>query len=120
VKHTVVIAEDERIVAEDLKAAIEESGYTVTSIVSTGEEAIQIARESNPDLFFMDIMLSGEINGIEAARNITEEHNIPVIFCTAYNDLTTIREAATVEAFDFIKKPFNTEMIRHTLEHLFS
>lgn len=119
-KHTIVIAEDERITAEDLRTTIEDIGYSVISVVSTGEEAIQIAEDQKPDLFFMDIMLSGMIDGIEAARKITQIYNIPVIFCTAYNDPATIREAATVDAFDFINKPFQREMIKHTLEHFFS
>lgn len=119
-KRTIVIAEDERIAAEDLKATIEEIGYDVISIVSTGEEAIEIAADKKPDLFFMDIMLSGMIDGIEAARKITQDHNIPVIFCTAYNDPATIREAATVDAFDFINKPFHRDMVKHSLEHFFS
>ena len=83
----ILIVEDRRITAAHLKANIEQCGYKCVCIVSTGEEAIQKANELKPDLILMDIMLGGEMDGIQAAAMIREQLPIPIIFLTAFTRL---------------------------------
>ena len=79
---TILLVEDEILVGMMLRKKIEAKGYTVMEIASTGEEAIHLAEKNRPDLLFMDVGLPGKIDGIEAARQILERIDIPVIFFT--------------------------------------
>jgi DNA-binding LytR/AlgR family response regulator len=85
----------------------------VAGICSTGEDAIKLTEELKPDLVLMDIMLKGAMNGIEAAAQIRETNNIPVIFLTAYADENTLSKAKVSEPFGYIIKPFK-EIDLHT------
>lgn len=105
-KEKILVVEDERIIAIDLQRRLERFGYQVLDIVSTGEKALETAPLLNPDIILMDIMLSGNIDGIEAAKTIREKHSIPVIFLTAYSDERTIERAKVAEPFGYILKPF--------------
>lgn len=81
-----MVVEDESIIANDLKESLEKSGYVVSSIVSSGDKAINRAGEDRPDLILMDIVLKGEMDGIEAAETIRSRFHIPTIYLTAYGD----------------------------------
>ena len=72
----ILVAEDEFIVASDIKLRLKSLGYTVLDIISKGEDVIKKALELNPDLILMDIMLQGKVDGIEAAKTIHKTHNI--------------------------------------------
>ncbi len=87
---TILIAEDEGIVARDIQATLERLGYSITGTAASGEEAVNMARYNHPDLVLMDIVLKGSIDGIEAARHIRDELDIPVIYLTAYADEETV------------------------------
>ena len=78
-KTNILIVEDESIVAKDIQHSLKKLGYTVVGICSTGEDAITSAQELKPDLVLMDIMLKGDMSGIDAAGQIREKNNIPVI-----------------------------------------
>ena len=86
----ILIVEDENIIARDICVRLEHFGYAVAATVATGEESIVQARALRPDLVLMDIVLCGPMDGIEAARVIREEMNIPVIFITAFADRGTL------------------------------
>jgi CheY-like chemotaxis protein len=109
-----LVVEDERITAEDIKRSLEKAGYNVPAIVSTGEEAVQFSEKYKPDLVLMDIVLDGNIDGIEAAETIRTKFDIPVIYLTAYFDKSTVERAKTThpsafilkEPFGFLHKPF--------------
>ena len=103
----ILIAEDESIVAIDLKKTLENWGYEVSDIVRTGEKAVQTATENIPDLILMDIMLEGEMTGIEAAREIRNQRDIPVIYLTAYANQSTLEQAKLTQPVGYILKPFN-------------
>lgn len=105
--HSILIVEDEAIVAEDLACKVRQLGYEVAGTTMTGEEAIQLARQQRPALVLMDIRLAGAMDGIEAARAIHTEHNLPVLFLTAHSDPETVMRARQAEAFGYILKPFN-------------
>ncbi|HEY9627550.1 MAG TPA: response regulator [Coleofasciculaceae cyanobacterium] len=101
----VLIVEDERIVARDIKACLEGLGYSVAGMATSGEEAIAKARDLHPDIVLMDIRLEGEMDGIEAAQQIWNNLHIPVIYATGYSDTATVDRATDSELFGYILKP---------------
>ncbi len=112
-KSNILIVEDESIVAKDIQHSLKKLGYTVVEICSNGEDAIRIVEELKPSLVLMDIMLKGEMTGIEAASHIREKYNIPVIYLTAYADESTLSKAKVSEPYGYIIKPFK-EIDLHT------
>jgi CheY-like chemotaxis protein len=100
----ILITEDERIIAEDLKLTLQSFGHEVAAICASGEEAVAKTRELHPDLIFMDIQLKGKLSGIDAAH-ILKSSKIPVIFCTAYSDHKTIMQAASIDHSGYLIKP---------------
>lgn len=112
-KTSVLVVEDESIVAKDIQNSLKKLGYVVPSVENTGEDAIDAAGDHKPDLVLMDIMLKGEISGIEAADQIKQRYQIPVIFLTAYADESTLSKAKVTEPYGYIIKPFK-EIDLHT------
>ena len=112
----ILVVEDEKIVARDIKNRLRSLGYTVPAIVSSGEEAIQKADEIRPDLVLMDIVLKGKIDGIKAAKEIYTRFDIPVIYLTAYSDKETLRRVKMTEPFGYIHKPFEIKEMRSSIE----
>ncbi|MBI5679478.1 MAG: response regulator [Methanobacterium sp.] len=100
----ILVVEDERITAEDIKDSLINLGYEVSDLVSSGEEAVRKVEELQPDLILMDIRLEGEMDGIEAADKIREKYDIPVIYLTAYSDNKTLERAKKSEPSGFILK----------------
>ena len=97
-KIRILVVEDESLVARDIQNMLRSLGYDVTGVVSSGEQAIQKAAASVPDLVLMDIVLKGEIDGIAAAERIWEDYGIPVIYLTAYADDTTFEQGQDDQA----------------------
>ncbi|MCI0528677.1 MAG: response regulator, partial [Nitrospira sp.] len=89
-KAQILVVEDNTIVAKDIQYSLKQLGYTVPTIAFSGEEAVQEAGEIRPDLVLMDIRLNGDMDGVEAARQIHERFDIPVIYLTAHSDGPTI------------------------------
>ena len=112
----ILVVEDENIVARDICARLEQFGYDVAPPVATGEDAIARARESRPGLVLMDIMLRGPMDGIEAARVIREELNVPVVYLTAYVDDKNLQRAKITEPFGYLLKPFEERELHITIE----
>ncbi len=112
----VLIVEDETIVAKDIERRLKSLGYIVPSVVSSGKKAIKKAEEDNPDLVLMDIVLKGEMDGIEAAEHIRYNLDIPVVFLTAYADEKTLKRAKTTQPYGYIVKPFEDRELRATIE----
>lgn len=115
----ILVVEDEGIVAIDIQICLESLGYTVTAIADTGELAIKKAKETYPDLVLMDIRLKGKMDGIEAARKITEDLDIPIIYLTAYADRTTLERAKITGPFGYILKPFEERELHTAIEIAF-
>src|ERR1700683_5094331 len=86
----ILIVEDERITAEDLRDILTDLGHTVTGSVASGAEAIAQAEQNPPDLALMDIRIKGEMDGTETARILRERFNIPVVYLTAHADSSTL------------------------------
>ncbi len=112
----VLIVEDEKIIALDLQRRLERFGYLVIDMASDGEDAVQKAKDLRPDIILMDIMLSGETDGIEAAKIIKTDLRIPVIFLTAYADEKTLERAKEAEPFGYILKPFKERELYTTID----
>ena len=112
----ILIVEDERIVAEDLKETLKNFGYIVVDSVVTGEAAITSAQEHRPDLVMMDIFLAGKMDGIEAAEEIKKTSDIPVIYLTAYADEKILGRARITEPYGYILKPYDEREIRTVIE----
>jgi AmiR/NasT family two-component response regulator len=108
--------EDEFIEAADLKSRLERLGYSVLGIVGTGEDAIKKADELIPDLILMDIMLKGDMNGIQAADQIMEKSDVPVIYLTAYYDSDTLEKAKKTAPYGYIIKPYEDMGLRSAIE----
>ena len=112
---TVLIVEDEKITAMDLKFKLEDLGYEVCGMAVNGADAIKLAYDTEPDLVLMDITLKGEMNGIKAAKSILNE-NIPLIFLTSHTDESTVKEANMVPSYGFLNKPFDMMKLERTIK----
>ncbi len=115
-KTRLLIVEDERIVALDLKKRLEMMGFEIVGVVSNGKDAIQICETNRPDLALMDIQIQGEIDGIETSAILRERFNVPHIFLTAYRDEETVNRAKATDPDGYILKPFNDRDISLTIE----
>ncbi len=115
-KKQILIVEDERIVADDIKTCLQRLEYAVCGMAVSGEEAIKKAEETRPDLVLMDIVLEGKMDGIEAASEIRARFDIPVVYLTAHADNKTLGRAKITEPFGFILKPFEDRDVHSTIE----
>lgn len=116
----ILIVEDERIIAADLRRRVTRLGYEVVGLVGSGAAAIEQARALCPDLVLMDIGLPGGMNGLEAAGSIWEALQIPVVYVTAYMDEHTLGQARTPAPLLLIRKPFEAQQLQTTLAHALS
>ena len=115
----ILIVEDEVIVGMDIQRRLKNLGYIVPVVVSSGEEAINKAKENNPDLILMDIDLNSKMDGIEAAFKIHTFCDIPIIYLTAYSDEKTFEKAQINVPYAYIVKPFRDRELQITLEIAF-
>jgi len=112
----ILIVEDEIIVARQLANSLKKLGYEVVAIATSGEEGIEKTAETEPDLVLMDIVMPGEIDGIDAAQEIRHRFSIPVVFLTAYADQETVSRAAMTDPFGYILKPFQPKDLYATIQ----
>ncbi|EKQ50691.1 MAG: PAS domain S-box [Methanobacterium sp. Maddingley MBC34] len=111
----ILLVEDESIEAMDIKRTLESFGYEVPYIASSGEEAVEKALEIMPDLILMDIVLKGDIDGVEAAALI-KNLNIPLIYLTAHSEENTIERAKFTEPYGYIIKPYDVNGLKYAIE----
>lgn len=104
---TILIVEDESIVALDLQTSLESMGYTVSDVVFNGEEAIRSVKTDPPDLILMDIKLDPNLDGIEAANMINTMDEIPIVYVTASSDEATLLRIIQSHAFGYVRKPIS-------------
>ncbi|MEG5170637.1 ATP-binding protein [Microcoleus sp. B3-D7] len=112
----ILIVEDELLIAKNLSPKLEKLGYQVADIVSSGADAIQRARELRPDLILMDIVIKGDIDGIETAAIINQELDIPIIYTTAYADDETLLRAENTGSYGYLLKPFKEREMHATIK----
>ena len=113
---SILIVEDEAISAMDLRESLRSIGYRVSGIAVSGEQAIELVRENPPDLILMDVMLSGKINGIEAAEQILREAFIPIIYLTAFCDHNLIERVKESCSYGYILKPLDFSKLNIPIE----
>lgn len=115
-KTKILVVEDQTIVALNIKNRLRNLGYAVPGAVVSGEEAIREAELTNADLVLMDIMLKGDMDGIEAARIIKSRFGIPIIYLTACTDFETLERAKLTDPEGYISKPFKEEDLYENIE----
>lgn len=115
-KGSILIVEDELIVAEELRKTLTRFGYYVPAIAISGESAIIEAGKYVPDLILMDIFLAGPMTGIEAAEQIRPKYNIPVIFLTSFADTSNVEHAKIAEPYGYILKPYDEQELRTSIK----
>ncbi len=111
----ILLVEDESIEAMDIKRTLESLGYEVPYIATSGEEAVEKALEIMPDLILMDIILKGDIDGVEAA-SLIKDFNIPLIYLTAHSEGNTIERAKFTEPYGYIIKPYDVNGLKYAIE----
>lgn len=112
----ILVVDDERIVVRDIAESLESKGYSVCGTAMDGRDAIAKAQELKPDLILMDIVLQGEMDGIEAACEIRREMGIPVVFLTAYSQGAVLERAKSAEPLGYLLKPFDDAGLHSVLE----
>ncbi len=119
-KIKILIVEDEVLIAQCLKMDLELMGFDVCDFVASGEEAIIKAKEKNPEVIIMDINLSGEMDGIEAAIEIINYKNIPILFCTGYGNKELDERAQKINPIAFLRKPVIVTEVKTFIDSFFS
>jgi PAS domain S-box-containing protein len=115
-KIRLLIIEDESLVARDIENMAESQGYEVCGVASTGDQALLMAAEFQPDIVLMDVVIKGALDGIAVAEKIWESYRIPIIYVTAYADEVTLKRARITEAFGYILKPFDERELKIAIE----
>ncbi len=103
----ILVVEDELLVALDIRRILEKRGFTIVGIADTGESAIESAGQLQPDLVLMDITLRGQVDGIEAARSIIADYDIPVVYLTSHSDEDTLHKIRDSQVYGYLVKPVN-------------
>lgn len=111
-----LIVEDEILIAEELKERLSRLGFEVIGSVDSADEGISIATQQKPDLVLMDIRLKGMKDGIQAAREIRKQVDLPIVYVTAYSDAPTVERVKASEHDGFILKPFHRHDLQSTIQ----
>lgn len=113
---SILVVEDEALIADDLERTLKRLGYAVPAVLADGERAIEAAAAHAPSLVLMDIKLRGRVDGIEAARAIRERSESPVVFLTSYSDPATLSRASAARPYGYVLKPFAERDLRVAIE----
>ncbi len=116
----VIIIEDELILAMVNKQIIENLGFIVIGTVSNGEDAVSMVKKLSPDLLLMDIMIDGDIDGIEAMQVIRSFSDVPVIYVTGNSDPRAIARAEETDYIAFLTKPLDKKQLKEALDRIAS
>lgn len=118
-KISVLIVEDQLLVAKDLKNKLEDHNFDVLPTIDNGEDAIEAAIKYSPDLIIMDIRLAGELDGIETASIIKKKQNIPIIYLSDHIDENTVDRAKKTFPANYLSKPYKIQDVLRALELAF-
>ncbi len=116
---TILIVEDDVVIATDLKSKLEQLGHEVVGMATTGEKALAIYGEALPDLIFMDIKLDGAWDGIETVKQLRLKSKVPVIYLSDLTDATTIRRANETLFTEHLAKPFMLPHLKVAIQRVF-
>ena len=112
----ILVVEDECVNAVMIEHQLKKLGYAIAGIASSGEEAVELVEKLKPDLVLMDINLSGDMDGVQAAGMIRGKTAVPIIYLTSASDERTIDRALTTEAHGFILKPVHERELHSALQ----
>jgi len=112
----ILIVDDEFVVGLDLKERLENLGYSVVGISSSSKDTISLCKKYSPDLVLMDIVIKGDIDGIDTAKILKEQFNVPIIYLTAYADNRTIKDAMVTEPYGYLVKPVQERELKSAIE----
>lgn len=115
----ILIVEDERLQAVSLRRMLERLGYEVPALADSAEAALQMSRQTKPDLVLMDIKLEGRTDGVDAALMIMRECSIPTVFITGNTDSGTYQRAMEARPLGYLEKPIDPALLRATLREIF-
>jgi DNA-binding response OmpR family regulator len=111
-----LIVEDEILIAEELSERLSRLGFSVIAAVDSADEGVAIAIRESPDLVLMDIRLKGGKDGMQAAKEIHQRVDVPIVYVTAYSDRVTVDRAKETEYDGYILKPFQSRELQSTIE----
>ena len=111
----ILVAEDETIIRLDLRGLLERAGYEVVAEARDGEEAVELARQHQPDLALLDVKMP-RLDGIEAARRMLEERPIPIVMLTAFDQRELVERAAEAGVYGYLVKPFREQDVVPAIE----
>lgn len=112
----ILLVEDDWIIAKEITLSLNDLGFEVVGNFDAGEDALKKIPELKPDIVLLDIGLSGEMTGIDTAREIKRQYQVPFIFLTALADSTTIEQAKLTEPYAYLVKPVKAETLYSTIE----
>jgi signal transduction histidine kinase len=113
---SIIVVEDEPVVAIYLRRRLEDLGWTVLACVCSGEEAVRVGAQQRPDLMLMDVCLDGDVDGPQAAHQLQDLFGIPSVFLTAYTDRETIERCKGAQPLGYLTKPVDEQLLALTLE----
>ncbi|MCW8944075.1 MAG: response regulator, partial [Sedimenticola sp.] len=102
----ILVVEDDLLMGQDISLKLQRLGYEVVAVVASSEAALEAVADTQPDLILMDIILDGEVDGIETAARINQSSTIPIIYLTAYDDDDFIKRASITEPYGYVLKPY--------------
>ena len=114
----ILIVEDESLIALELKMTLQAKGIQQIYIASTGQKAIEIAIKNHPDLILMDILLKGDMDGIDAAKNIRMKHNIPIVYMSGNSHLKSDPRLIKSHPYAFLEKPIPLSKLFTVIEEI--
>ena len=113
---SIFLAEDEALIAMELAARLNSLGYAVCGTAARGEDLLRYILKTQTDLILMDINLAGELDGIDTASRLRQNHDLPVVFLTAYSDPNLLERAKQASPFGFLVKPYNESELNATIQ----
>ncbi|UYZ63731.1 LytR/AlgR family response regulator transcription factor [Hymenobacter weizhouensis] len=116
----ILIVEDEVIIAQHLRSLLQRLGYEVVAHATRASQALELLRQHQPDLLLIDVMLRGELDGIDLAGRLRAEHAVPFVFVTSLADAATVARAKQTRPYGYLIKPFNEQEVYVTLELAFT
>jgi DNA-binding NarL/FixJ family response regulator len=115
-KFSILIVEDEPLIAEDIRGYLEDSGFEVLGLVHEGEEALELLKSSQPDALLLDINLGDGMDGITLAGEIRKNYDFPFVFLTSHADKATLERAKQTIPSGYLLKPFDGKSLMTSLE----